>query len=141
MTIDDTHIRRLTTSILEGAQDEPQSAEAIIARFSFVQLRPHLISLLGTGGFHMLVSHALTRAQLEVAWLRHIRSKGDGSFEGLDDAYARTTPGVFKSGSGIVLTHLISLLVQFIGADMTLAVMKQSWPKAPIPDTETQGAD
>lgn len=134
--IDDIQIRRLAALVLERTEDGSEADDTIIARFNFVGLKPHLISLLGTGGFRMVMANALTQAQREVEWLDGVRSKGNGTFDGLDDAYAKTTHDAFKRGSVIVLTHVLALLVRFIGSDMTLAIIRQSWPQVP-----TQGAE
>ena len=52
------------------------------------KLRPHLSTLMGNDGFRALLSRALGLAGGEVAWLRAVHVKADGSFEGLDELNA-----------------------------------------------------
>lgn len=80
----------------------------------------------------MLVSGAITYVQQDVGWLSDVRFKGDGTFEGLDAAYARIPHADFQHSGVLILTRIIELLVLFIGLDLTQTVIQETWPQVPI---------
>src|SRR5471030_1348018 len=55
-------------------------------------LSPHFGALMGAAGFRALISRALVLANSEVAWLRELHVKADGSFEGLNELAAQASP-------------------------------------------------
>lgn len=71
-------------------------------------------------------------AQREAGWLHNVKSDGDGTFDGLDAAYAMTNHASFQDGSVLVLTQIFDLLIKFIGLAMTEAVVREAWPQAPV---------
>ena len=93
------------------------------------KLRPHLATLMGTIGSRALLSRALALAQPEAPWLRAVHVKSDGSLEGLDELAAQVDSQEMAEGKEILLTQLLSLLVAFIGASLTLQMLRQLWPK------------
>lgn len=93
------------------------------------RLRPHLVTLLGNGGFHALVSRALTLAQEEVPWLGAVDVKVDGSLGGVEDSQIDPTPDALREGRVALLAQLLGLLVAFIGDDLTVRLMREVWPK------------
>ena len=103
--------------------------------FSIADMRPNLLSLMGTGGFEALISHALTSASIEKAWLSEIRSKGDGSFEGLERAYSNLNAAELHEGYVVLVTHVLQLLVQFLGPGVTREIVRKTWPHAPLGET------
>ncbi|QXQ05314.1 hypothetical protein KX816_13740 [Sphingosinicellaceae bacterium] len=102
------------------------------AAFNFAILRPSLVELIGSGGYAMLISNALSHAQCETPWLREVSLGRDGAFVGLDAAYAKVSCAEFRSASALILTHILNLLVRFIGPVMTDAVVRDTWPTAPV---------
>jgi hypothetical protein len=95
------------------------------------KLRPQLATLMGNVGFRALLSRALALANAEVPWLRAVRVKADGSFEGLDEFGAQVDPDEVFEGRVVLLAHLLGLLVAFIGEDLTLRLVREVWPKLP----------
>ena len=98
------------------------------------KLRPHLATLMGNAGFRALLSRALVLTNREVAWLRAVHVKADGSFEGLDELDAQVDPEVIAKGRLVLLAQLLGLLVAFIGEDLTLRLVREVWPKLSLND-------
>jgi len=67
------------------------------------KLRPHLATLMGNVGFRALLSRALALANAEVPWLRAVRVKADGSFEGLDELGAHVDLDEIFEGRVVLL--------------------------------------
>jgi hypothetical protein len=110
---------------------ESRSAETrTSATFLVVEkLRPQLATLMGSVGFRALLSRALALTNAEVPWLRAVRVKADGSFEGLDELGAQIDPDKIFEGRIVLLAQLLGLLVAFIGEDLTLRLVREVWPK------------
>jgi hypothetical protein len=93
------------------------------------RLRPHLATLMGTGGFRALLARALVLASAEVSWLRKVTVNADGTLEGLEMPHAQLKPAEFRDGQVVLLAQLLRLLVAFIGPVMTLRLMGEIWPQ------------
>jgi hypothetical protein len=100
------------------------------------KLRPHLATLMGNVGFRALLSRALALANAEVAWLRAVHVKADGSFEGLDELEAQVDPEELAEGCVVLLAQLLGLLVAFIGENLTLRMVREIWPKLFLNDLD-----
>jgi hypothetical protein len=87
------------------------------------KLSPHFGALMGAAGFRALISRALVLANPEVAWLRDLRVREDGSFEGLNELEAQANPEEIAAGGIVLLARLLGLLVTFIGEDLTLKLL------------------
>lgn len=121
--------------IASGATGPPGEAGAAPA-FSVGELRPNLLILMGRGGFRALVARALSIAGREVPWLRGLRSKEDGTFAGMDLAYPKLEYAQYHEGRVVLLTEVLVLLLRFLGPGMTLAVVSDTWPHAPLDDID-----
>jgi hypothetical protein len=99
---------------------------------AFEKLRPHLTTLMGNAGFHALLARASALATLEVAWLREVEAKADGSLEGLDELTSKVGSKAITEGKIVLLAHLLALLVAFIGEILTLRLVREAWPKLPL---------
>ena len=93
------------------------------------KLRPHLAALMGNIGFRALLARALALANADVPWLRAVHVKTDGSYEGFEELEAHVDPDEFSEGCVVLLSHLLGLLVAFIGEELTLRLVRQAWPK------------
>jgi len=87
------------------------------------KLSPHLGALMGAAGFRALLSRALVLANAEVAWLRELHVREDGSFEGLNELQAQANPKEIADGGIILLARLLGLLVILIGDDLTMRLL------------------
>ena len=93
------------------------------------RLRPHLAALTGNMGFRALLSRALALANADAPWLRAVHVRTDGTFEGFEELEAQVDPNEFFEGCAVLLSHLLGLLVTFIGSDLTLRLLHEIWPK------------
>jgi len=105
------------------------------------KLRPHLATLMGNVGFRALLSRALVLTNREVAWLRAVHGKADGSFEGLDKLDAQVNPEEIAKGRVALLAQLLGLLVAFIGENLTLRLVRDIWPKLSLSDLDLGTGD
>jgi hypothetical protein len=100
----------------------------------FKKLSPHLATLMGTGGFRALLSRALVLAGAEVRWLRALHVKSDGSLDGMEELRVQLDPDEFLEGRIVLLAQLLGLLSAFVGENLTLRLIGEIWPKAPLGD-------
>lgn len=98
------------------------------------KLRPNLVTLLGNIGFRALLSRALVLTNSEIAWLRAVHVKADGSLEGLNELEAQLDPEEIAEGRVVLLAQLLGLLVVFIGESLTLRLVRDVWPKLSLDD-------
>ena len=100
----------------------------------FDRLSPQLATLMGNAGFRGLLSRALALANEEVRWLRAVHVKSDGSLTGLQELQAQLAPEQFFEGRTVLLAQLLGLLVAFIGANLTVRLLSELWPKLSLDD-------
>ena len=93
------------------------------------KLRPNLATLMGNIGFKALLARALALANTDAPWLRAVHVKTDGSYEGFEELEKHVDPEEFFEGCVVLLSHLLGLLVAFIGEELTLRLVRQAWPK------------
>jgi hypothetical protein len=122
------------------------SATKIPATFHVCEkLGQHLSILTGNAGFRALLSRALALANSEVPWLRAVQVKADGSLDGLEElrAQPQLDPDEFLEGQIVLLTQLLGLLVAFIGANLTVSLVREAWPKVSLKELDfgTGGSD
>ena len=91
---------------------------------------------MGSVGFHSLFSRALVLAGSEVAWLRAVSIKADGSWEGLDEVEAPVDAEQMTEGTIILVAQLLGLLSTFIGERLTLVLVREVWPTVPLDDLD-----
>lgn len=92
-------------------------------------LRPHLATLMGKGGFRALFSRALALASADVLWLSALSVNADGSLAGPDDIPSQVDPKERTEGGVLLVAQLLGLLVAFIGEDLTVRLVREAWPK------------
>jgi hypothetical protein len=95
------------------------------------KLRRPLAALTGSGGFRSLLSRALALANEEVRWLRGVHVKADGSLECPTDMTQLDREEITK-GEVALIAQLLELLAIFIGESLTLRLVEDVWPEAPI---------
>lgn len=100
------------------------------------KLRPQLATLMGNVGFRALLSRALALANAEVAWLRAVHVRADGTLEGLDELEAQVHPDEIFEGCVVLLAQLLGLLVVLIGENLTLRLVRDTWPKLALNDLD-----
>jgi hypothetical protein len=95
------------------------------------KLRLLLRSLAGAAGFRSLISRALILAKIEVPWLAALELKADGSLE-CPKKIAELDQGEIAKGEVVLVAQLLGLLVTFVGEPLTLRLLQDVWPGAPI---------
>ena len=83
----------------------------------------------GADGFSSLLRRALALAQAEVPAMQTVELKPDCALQGIGALAADTTHGGADAPVAII-THLLGLLVTFIGESLTLRLVREAWPGA-----------
>ena len=91
------------------------------------KLQISLTRFAGADGFASLLRRALALARADVPALAAVQLKSDGSLECLDVLAANTTGGGPEADVAII-SHLLGLLVTFIGQPLTLRLVHAAWP-------------
>lgn len=123
-------------------QNEQQEGVEAVHRVC-EKLRVHLSTRIGRDGFRTLLARALKLATAQFPDLNTVRVAPDGTIEGLREAGnkdASSKPGVAAEGVVTILTHLLELLVAFIGDDLTRRILSTIWPLT-TPSEENETAD
>lgn len=117
-----TLAQRLLT--LEGeakAGDPTDEAERV-----FERLRVAVARFAGSDGFTSLMRRALVLARADDPLLRQLSVRTDGLLEGLEKV----------SGDAVlaIIAQFLGLLVTFVGEPLTLRLVREAWPDAPLAD-------
>ena len=96
------------------------------------KLRPHLATLLGSTGFHALLSRALALARAEAPRLCAVQVKADGSLAAADAPETPLDANEPVEGGVVLLALLLGLLVAFIGENLTQRLLRDVWPKLTV---------
>jgi hypothetical protein len=97
----------------------------------FEKLRISLARFAGPDGFASLLRRALVLARAEVPALQSVEAKADGSIEGFERVAAQVGDGGADAAVAII-AHLLGLLVTFVGESLTLRLVRDAWPDAPL---------
>jgi len=133
-------IQNLTRQLLdlEAAQDKACEADVEVVVRVIEELRARLIRLAGVEGFRSLLARALTLAKVESPLLNGVHISASGSLEGFEGT--EENPDAQQSGIRLV-GHLLELLVTFIGAPLTLHLVRDAWPEASMPEASMDKVD
>ena len=113
-----------------GVKESKASASKPPAVFAvFENLRPYLAQVVGDLGFSAVLSRALAITNTEIAWLRAVHVKPDGSLEGLDELEVKLDPKEIAEGRVVLLAEFVGLLVVLIGERLVLQLVQQAMPK------------
>jgi hypothetical protein len=112
--------RLIAYELSRNASSKPNPTAAFVV---IEKLSPQFGALMGAAGFRALLSRSLVLANAEVAWLRELHIREDGSFEGLDELEAQANPEEIAAGGIVLLARLLGLLTTFIGEDLTLRLL------------------
>ncbi len=96
------------------------------------KLRSPLAKLAGTAGFRSLMTRAMALATAEAPWLASLQVRADGSLEGFDAAGRQQGAAAGGEAGTVVVAQLLGLLVVFIGEPLTLRLVRDAWPDAPV---------
>ncbi len=120
----------------EAAHDNSPDARVDVAVRVIEELRLRLIKLAGVDGFRSLLSRALTLAKAEVPSLNMVQVRADGSLEGFDSIEQSQEAGAAGHAGTVLVSHLLELLMTFVGEPLTLRLVRDKWP-----DASMDGAD
>jgi hypothetical protein len=116
---------------VEAASKRAADAPAHEAVRVCEKLRSSLTRFAGSDGFKSLLRRALSLARADVPAVATVQLKADGSLEGLETLAVDTTNGGPEAAVAIT-AHLLGLLVTFIGEPLTLRLVREVWPDAPL---------
>ena len=123
-------MRLIAKCLIAYEARENKSSESETAAFLIVEkLRPHLTTLMGSAGFRALFSRAVSLASADIPELEAITVNADGSLKGVEKVEAQLSPQEISESRVMLLAHLLGLLVAFIGASLTIALVREVWPK------------
>ena len=125
----------------EMRENKSSETKKLAACLVSEKLRPLLTTLMGNLGFRSLLSRALALANADVPWLRAAHVKADGSLEGLDELGTQADPDEIFEGCVILLARLLGLLVAFISENLTLQLVRETWPKLSLDDLHVGKGD
>jgi hypothetical protein len=122
--------RELAQRLLAYEEVETTPAMADVHAVSRVcdKLRRLLTTLAGAAGFRSLLARALTLAKQESPVLGAWEVKSDGSLQGLNGEAAQL--------GAVLITHLIGLMITFIGESLTLRLLHDIWLNLPGPEID-----
>ena len=118
--------RLLVAEAASQSASHPQSHEVVRV---CEKLRISLTRFAGADGFTSLMRRALALTRAEVPALHSIHVKADGSMEGLEELAAGASNRGVEAAAAIT-THLLGLLVTFVGEPITLRLVREAWPEA-----------
>ena len=117
------------------AEEWVEAAERVLHR-----LAERLGPLVGAAGFRMLLQRALKRTGAERSWLAAIELDPESPWrlDGAVEAAREMTPEDAASAAAALLAELVGLIARFLGADMAIRLVRQSFPEVGLGgDTET----
>jgi len=117
---------------LELALDNSSAGREYVALQVIEELRVRLIKLAGIHGFRSLLSRALTLTKTQVPSLTTIQIRADGTLEGFDGIDKDHEAGAAERAGLLLVAHFLELLVTFIGAPLTLRLLRDKWPEASL---------
>ncbi len=127
---------------LEAAQSSSNPHEHAAVRVC-EKLRLSLTRFAGADGFTSLLRRALALARANVPALRDIKVEPNGALEGLERLSAGES-GPVDGGDAVteaavaITSQLLGLLVSFIGATLTLRLVRQAWPDVSLDELPTE---
>lgn len=112
------HLVKYEECLRPGSAADVSGTQPVIER-----LQPFLVPLVGKVGFSSLLARALTLAKRESPSLREVRIEADCRLNGLT--------GDNSSEMVVLIAHLIALLTTFMGATLTIRLLRNAWPELP----------
>jgi hypothetical protein len=92
------------------------------------KLRTPLSTLMGKAGYRAILSRALTLAKTEVDWLGQVHVGPDGQLQGIGEQTSALTPAQLAESQLVLVAHLLTLLVTFVGPALTVQLIHDIWP-------------
>ena len=102
------------------------------------KLRHSLSELVGTVGFRLLLTRAITLNRAEFPWLDKLGMKPDGTFASSAEVETGLTKQDASEGGTALVDQLLGLLTIFIVAALTQRLLSDSWPKSALTTPEAR---
>ena len=112
--------------VFESGEQSSSGANAPPAIHVCQKLGLPLSKLVGETGSRALLARALTLAKREAEVLNSVKVTDDGALEGWN--------GQAESASSVLVSHLLDLVVTFLGEALTLRLLRDVWPDRTISD-------
>jgi hypothetical protein len=109
-----------------AGQDAIAAADEVFRR-----LAERISLLVGSGGFHLLLQRALNQALREHPWLAGVQPGVEEPWRlaGLEEAARDADPAAVTAGLERAVAELVALVARFLGADMAIRLVRQSFPE------------
>jgi hypothetical protein len=135
-SIRDLARRLLAVEAASQSAADPRAHETVRV---FVKLRVSLTRFAGADGFASLLRRALVLASADVPSLQSVKIGADGRLEGFEQVVADTGTGAAGVEAAIAITtHLLGLLVTFIGEPLTLRLLRGAWPEISLDEERSK---
>jgi hypothetical protein len=92
------------------------------------KLRISLTRFAGADGFAALMQRALTLARADAPSLQSVTLGPKGSLEGLERLAVESSEAEVAHAAVAITTHLLWLLVTFVGEPIALRLLREGWP-------------
>jgi hypothetical protein len=116
----------------DASKIDPSASESRVTFRVINQLRPHLATLMGDGGFRALLSRALVLATAEDPSLAGISMRENGTLGASEAPHSESDPAEFLEGRVILVAQLLGLLEAFIGPMLASHIVGEVWPEFPL---------
>lgn len=136
-------LRALVRALLEGESADPSLEERLEGAERIVgALAARIQPLVGRDGFYMLLQRALKRAEASHPALGKVRADRDGEvhLEGLAEAGRGAGLEEATAAAEAIVAEVLALLARFIGADMTIRLVRQAFPES-FPGSKGEGTE
>jgi DNA-binding GntR family transcriptional regulator len=120
-------MRDLALALL-AASPAASSAAARSAGLVDERLHLSLVRFAGADGFAALVRRALALASAQLPTLRAAKVSADGRIDGLEQIFVQDD-SMRREAAVTVTTHLLELLVAFIGEPLTRRLVREACPE------------
>lgn len=132
--------RDLARQLLLATQAAASSPHQISVSNVTDQLRVTVTRFAGADSFTSLLRRSLALASMEMPTLNSVTIGADGRLQGLEDVLNVRASGQIDTSAAddaaiAITTHLLSLLVTFIGLPFTVLLVRDAWP-AVTPDSK-----
>lgn len=126
-------MRRMARRLMAYEAANPSASDVDVHEAVRVceKLRNTLTQFAGAEGFASLLRRSLALAREDVPALDRITIKPGSSMVGLDALAAEDTDAGVEAGLAIT-SHLLELLVAFIGQPLTERLVREAWPNASL---------